>query len=93
MEAYKQNNKDDINKAVYGLDVFTKNFCVDCEKTDKKNDLVFNCKDCSFNTEEGKCLVKIFAAEHEHDYPLDNFGAMGMVGLFPKSRERDENEQ
>ena len=48
------NNKDDIQEAVRSLHNFTHNWCLNCEETEKKNDLVFRCKECEFHTEMGK---------------------------------------
>lgn len=70
-------NKDDLTEAVQGLDIFTKNWCMNCEETEKKGDLVFNCSKCEFVTKEGGCLVKQFAAKHKHNYPMSSFGSMG----------------
>jgi hypothetical protein len=76
---YTVGNSDDITKAVEGLDTFTKNWCMNCAETDRQNDLVFRCKECEFQGEDDKCLVKIFAHNHKHDYPLGNFGSMGSL--------------
>ena len=54
-------NSDNITEAVHGLDIFTKNWCMDCAETDKQNDLVFKGKECEFETEKGECLIKMFA--------------------------------
>ena len=70
-------NSDNITEAVHGLDIFTKNWCMDCAETDKQNDLVFRCKECEFKTEKGECLIKMFANRHKHNYPLSDFGSMG----------------
>ena len=70
-------NSDNITEAVHGLDIFTKNWCMNCAETDRQNDLVFNCKECEFETEKDKCLVKMFVNEHNHNYPLSDFGSMG----------------
>lgn len=75
-EAY--GNKDNLTEAVHGLDIFTKNWCMNCEETEKQNDSIFRCKECLF-LEKGKyCLIKTFALEHknEHKYPMRNFGCM-----------------
>ena len=69
-------NKDDVTEAVHGLDIFTKNWCLNCEETDKQNDLIFRCKQCEFETENGVCLIKTFALNHENDYDLGYFGCM-----------------
>ena len=50
---------------------------MNCEEVEKQNDLVFRCEECEFSQKDGKCLVKVFAQEHKHDYPLNNFGSMG----------------
>ena len=77
MILYIKNNKDDVTEAVHGLDIFTKNWCMNCEEVEKQNDLVFRCEECEFSQKDGKCLIKVFAQEHKHDYPLSNFGSMG----------------
>lgn len=77
MTEFTSGNSDDTTKAISGLDIFTKNWCMACEETEKQEDLVFRCKECEFATPEGNCLVKIFTRSHEHDYPLQDFGSMG----------------
>lgn len=76
---YTIGNKDDLTSAVHGLDIFTKNWCMNCAETNKTNDLVFRCKQCEFSTETGGCLVKTFVNNHEHNYSMDNFGSMGTL--------------
>lgn len=76
---YTSGNKDDLTSAVHGLDIFTKNWCMNYSETDRKNDLVFNCQKCEFCTESGGCLVKTFASNHKHDYPMSDFGSMGQL--------------
>lgn len=76
---FTQGNADDIDKAVQGLDQFTKNWCMNCEETEAKNDLVFRCKECEFETEDGSCLIKRFANSHERNYDLGDFGSMGSL--------------
>lgn len=77
---YANGNADNLTEAVHGLDIFTKNWCMNCEETDKNNDLVFNCADCEFQHEvSGKCTVKEFANNHKHDYPMPDFGSMGQL--------------
>lgn len=79
-ENYTRGNKDDLTSAVHGLDIFTKNWCMNCSETDRKNDLVFNCSYCEFQHEvSGKCMVKEFANNHKHDYPMPDFGSMGRL--------------
>lgn len=75
--SFTSGNSDNITEAVHGLDIFTKNWCMNCEEVEKQNDLVFRCEECEFSQKDGKCLVKVFAQEHKHDYPLNNFGSMG----------------
>ena len=71
-------NKDDLTEAVHGLDIFTKNWCMNCEETEKQNDLIFRCDECPFSEKDGRCLIKKFAFENrnEHKYPMRNFGCM-----------------
>ena len=51
IKAIHEENSDNIEKAVQGLDQFTKNWCMNCKETDKTNDLVFRCKECIFEEE------------------------------------------
>ena len=69
-------NSDDITKAVCGLDTFTKNWCMNCEETDKRNELTFRCKECNFQGELGVCKIKEFVIDKTGDIPVD-FGSMG----------------
>lgn len=68
-------NKDNITEAVHGLDIFTKNWCINCEETNKSDDLVFRCDECPFLSGE-KCIIKQFAHSRKHDYPMNLFGSM-----------------
>mgnify|MGYP003496251892 FL=1 len=77
MISFTSGNADNTTEAVHGLDIFTKNWCMNCEETEKQGDLIFRCSECEFKTEGGKCLIKTFAKEHEHNYPLSDFGSMG----------------
>ena len=70
-------NADNITEAVHGLDIFTKNWCMDCYMTKHTGELTFNCDECEFGREDGKCSIKIFVNNHKHDYPLNEFGSMG----------------
>ena len=76
---YTKGNADNLTETVHGLDIFTKNWCMNCAETDRNNDLVFNCQKCEFSTESGGCLVKTFASSHEHNYPMLDFGSMGQL--------------
>lgn len=77
MKCCTQGNADNIDKAVEGLDIFTKNWCMNCAETEKTNDLVFRCKECDFAEESGSCRIKWFVNKHKSNYPLDDFGSMG----------------
>ena len=78
MKSFTAGNSDNITRAVKGLDQFTKNWCMNCEETEKSKDfVVFNCDKCEFETDNKICLVKKFAHNHKHDYPLKDFGSMG----------------
>ena len=77
MNNFTSKNADNITKAVEGLDQFTKNWCMNCEETEKQKDLVFRCSNCEFQLDDGKCLIKVFTNHHKHDYPMSDFGSMG----------------
>ena len=77
MNNFTSKNADNITKAVKGLDQFTKNWCMNCEETEKQRDLVFRCSNCEFQSDDGECLIKAFANRHKHDYPMKDFGSMG----------------
>ena len=77
MILYTKGNKDDVTEAIHGLDIFTKNWCMNCKETEEKNDLTFRCKECEFSSTLGECLIKMFANKHKHNYPLSDFGSMG----------------
>ena len=76
---YTQGNEDNLEKAVQGLDQFTKNWCMNCKETEEKNDLTFRCGECNFSKKArsiGICLIKEFVMDKTGDMPID-FGAMG----------------
>lgn len=73
---FENGNEDNIDKAVQGLDQFTKNWCMNCKKTEEKNQPIFRCKECNFQDVLGICLVKEFVIEKTGDMPTD-FGSMG----------------
>ena len=58
--------------AVQLLDIFTKIWCID---TRVKHSLEFMCKECPFETEDGKCLAKTFKHKFYPEYK--DFGSMG----------------
>ncbi len=55
---YTVGNQDNIDKAVEGLNQFTKNWCMNCKETDSRNELIFRCKECNFKGELGVCKIK-----------------------------------
>ncbi len=40
-------NADNTTEAVHGLDIFTKNWCMNCAETDRQKNLIFNVKNVS----------------------------------------------
>lgn len=76
INVYLKDNSDNINEAIYGLDIFTKNFCMDVKETNEMAEPVFRCKDCEFRKPDGKCLVHVFANNHKSDYPMNTFGSI-----------------
>ena len=68
-------NADNLEKAIEGLDQFTKNWCMNCAETEAKNDLVFRCGECEFQ-EYGMCKIKTFAHNHKSNYDMNKFGSM-----------------
>lgn len=75
MKDFIRGNKDDVEKAVDCLNEFTHNWCMNCEETEKQNDLVFRCKECHFFMEDESCLIKKFKNKHYPNYR--GFGSMG----------------
>lgn len=75
MADYTLGNSDNITEAIRGLDIFTKNWCINCEETEKQNDMVFRCDECIFS-DDMFCLIKQFASQHKSDYPFYKFGCM-----------------
>ena len=75
--SFTSGNSDNTTEAVHGLDIFAKNWCMNCKEVERQEDLVFRCSECEFQTTNGKCLIKTFARNHEHKYPLKDFGSMG----------------
>ena len=66
-EQEKQINFDNKDKAINGLIQFRHNWCMNVSETNKTNELVFRCKECSFSQKNGDCLVKIFIGKHATD--------------------------
>lgn len=73
---YTIGNQDNIDKAVEGLNQFTKNWCMNCKETDSRNEPMFRCKECNFKGELGVCKIKEFVIDKTGDIPV-NFGSMG----------------
>ena len=69
-------NKDDTTEAVHGLDIFTKNWCMNVKETVENNEPTFRCQHCEFLHNDCECLIKIFTQKHEHNYPMKHFGSM-----------------
>lgn len=76
MKNYTLGNEDNLDKAVEGLDMFTKNWCMNCKETEEKNNLVFRCNECNFRGELEICKIKEFVIDKTGDMPID-FGSMG----------------
>jgi len=75
--SYTVGNKDDIPAAIQLLNSFTKNWCMNCEKTEAQSEPVFRCNECPFleqKTNNGICLIKRFA--YDHDKKISDFGCM-----------------
>jgi hypothetical protein len=74
-------NQDNITEAIHGLDIFTKNYCMNVAETDKLKEPMFRCKECLFSSDGGKCLIKTFANDHESEshYNMSDFGSMGSL--------------
>jgi hypothetical protein len=77
--SFVHENKDDIESAINGLDIFTKNYCMNCAETDRLGELVFNCSKCAFCVIDDICLVKEFANNYRSQVDLSNFGSMGSL--------------
>lgn len=76
---YVRHNKDDINAAIDGLGQFCHSFCMNCEETQKKNDLVFRCKECPFKEEDETCKVKVFLNRYGTTEQIDRSTSMGSL--------------
>ena len=77
MKMHFEMNHDDLKEAIKGLDIFAKNWCMNCAETEKRNDLVFRCRECEFEEHQtGRCYLKMFAHNHGTKEDLKNFGSM-----------------
>ena len=80
-------NTDDIFGAIDALNDFTRKWCMDCKKTELKNEPIFRCKDCIFNV-SGLCEIKHFAYSLDKEYADSiDFGCMGSPGRFACTEE------
>ena len=70
-------NVDDLDKAIEGLAQFCHNFCMNVEETEKKQDLVFRCKECEFRLDKKYCAVKMFLANHGTPEQINTGTCMG----------------
>ena len=79
MEIGTYQNKDDLNGAIDGLAKFCHSFCINCEETEKQDDLVFRCKECPFERDDKKCSVKVFLYKYATKEQIDKSTAMGSL--------------
>ena len=80
MENFTIRNKDDVNSAIEGLGQFCHSFCMNCAETERTNDLVFRCKECTFEDKDtGKCRVKIFLNKYGTPEQIDKSTCMGSL--------------
>jgi hypothetical protein len=68
-------DKEDIKKAVFLLDMFTKTYCRYPNDYERFGDLKFRCDECPFRKENEYCSVKLFKDKYAPDYR--DFGSMG----------------
>lgn len=73
---YTIGNEDNLDKALDGLGQFCHNWCMNCKETEKQNDLIFRCKECDFEQENGDCQIKIFLKNHTNN----SFGKYTCMG-------------
>ena len=75
-------NKDDLHAAIDALNAFTKSWCMNCEKTEEQDDLVFRCEECPFlahGEDPRHCMIKKFGYDRDPAYMLEiDFGCMGV---------------
>lgn len=72
---YEEIDKNEIQKSVHLLDLFTKTFCRYPNDYERFDDLKFRCDDCPFQKKNGNCRVKEFKNKYYPDYK--DFGSMG----------------
>lgn len=77
---YTSGNNDDIHAAIDALNTFTHMWCMNCEETDKSDDLIFRCSECEFSEKDTKnCKIKLFCLNHDEEYTRAvDFGCMGL---------------
>lgn len=67
-------NTNDLEKAIIGLGIFRLSYCLDTQKTDEENDLVFRCEECPFEDKKTrKCSVKMFLNRFATDEQFERF--------------------
>ena len=68
-------NADNVTEAIHGLDIFTKNWCMDCKQTEAGKDLVFRCKGCEFEMSDGRCVC----SKSQAQLPIKRFWMYGFT--------------
>ena len=71
---WEEFDRQEIKKSIVLLDLFTKTFCRYPGDYDRFGDLKFRCKECPFETEQGRCLAKMLKSKFAPDYK--DFGSM-----------------
>ena len=72
---YEQIDKQEIQKSVHLLDLFTKTFCRYVNDYERFDDLKFRCDECPFGKSDGTCICKEFKNKYAPNYR--DFGSMG----------------
>lgn len=58
--------RDDIEEAVHGLEIFSKNYCINVKETEKQKKMIYRCDGCIFEKTNRTCLIKEFACNNNH---------------------------
>ena len=74
VKKYTEGKADNIDKAIEGLDQFTKNWCTNVQETKRMNRPVYRCSCCPFPEGDTGCSILKFAFEHESNYDMSKFG-------------------
>ena len=72
---YDEIDRDEIQKSVHLLDLFSKTFCRYVNDYERFDDLKFRCDECPFSLADNVCQVKTFKNKYYPDYK--GFGSMG----------------